>query len=99
MCSVKKCSEKNFKFSRKVPVLESLLNKVAGHYEIFKNTYLEEHVRTTASVISFEVLVVKCESKCQHFISCDTRSESRKWKGIREFLDLKLKISFHFIFV
>ena len=37
-------------------MLESLLNKVASSHEIFKNTYLEEHLQATASVISVEVL-------------------------------------------
>ena len=37
-------------------MLESLLSKVAGSHEIFKNTYLEEHLQATASVISIEVL-------------------------------------------
>ena len=50
---------KNFLDFTKKPVLESLFNKVAGTptqvfsceiCEIFKNTYFEEHMRTTASV-------------------------------------------------
>ena len=43
-------------FTGKAPVLDSLLNKIAGPHKIFKNTYLEEYLRTTASVISVEIL-------------------------------------------
>ena len=37
-------------------MLEFLLNKVAGPHKIFKNTSLEEHLQTTAPVISDEIL-------------------------------------------
>ena len=78
-------------------MLESLLNKVAGPYEIFKNTYLEEHLRTTAFVTALRCYVVSQSTNIS--FSCDTGSESRKLENEWEFVDLKLKISFCFIFV
>ena len=53
----KRCSEKFRKFHGKTPVLESLFFVVETPmqmfsceiYEIFKNTYLEEHLQMTAS--------------------------------------------------
>ena len=45
---LKKYFKKGLKFCnihRKIPVMESLFNKVAGlYYEIFKSTYFEEHL-------------------------------------------------------
>ena len=49
---LKKYFKKGLKFCnihRKIPVMESLFNKVAGlYYEIFKSTYFEEHLWTVA---------------------------------------------------
>ena len=64
MCSEKKMFSQRFrKFHRKISLLESLFNEVAGlevcniikkrfenKCEFFENTYPEEHLRTTASV-------------------------------------------------
>ena len=46
-------------------MLESLLDKVAGPHEIFRDTYLEELMRSAPSVISVEV---KCKSKYHHSV-------------------------------
>ena len=49
---VEKILKKGLKFCnihRKIPVLESLFNKVTGlYYEIFMSTYFEEHLWTAA---------------------------------------------------
>ena len=56
-CSTKKGFLKISQYSHNIPVLESLFNKVAGlkaevlsckYFEIFKSTYFEEHLRTSA---------------------------------------------------
>ena len=52
-CSVKKVFLKISQISQKTPVLESLFNKMSEVFkkirEVLKNTYFEEHLRTTAS--------------------------------------------------
>ena len=79
-------------------MLVSLVFKVAGPHEIFKSTYfLEEHLRTTASVISVKVLCSQMQVKVQTFhfhVTLEVKREN-EW----EFVNLKLKISFCFIFV
>ena len=46
-CSVKKVFKKSRKFHRKTPLLESLLNKVAGLTPILKNIYQRLHLHCT----------------------------------------------------
>ena len=60
-CSVKRCSSKLQKFDRKTPLLESVLDQQLYQKETptqvfsckicktFKNTYFEEHMRTTSA--------------------------------------------------
>ena len=81
------CSQKFCNIHRNTPVSESLINKVVGlHFikketptqvffceycEIFKNTYFEKHLRTTASVNSraavFQESLALCPAKCPNF--------------------------------
>ena len=55
MCSVKKGVLRNFaKFAGKHLCRSLVFNKVAGEiYDITKNTFFTEHLRTTASAVYF----------------------------------------------
>ena len=63
-CSVKNGVLKNFANFTGKHLCWSLFNKVAGLFsceicEIFKNTYLEEHLRRTASALSTINILIK----------------------------------------
>ena len=72
-CSIKKVFLKIHNIHRKTPVLEPYFNNnftkihvfSCKYWEIFKNTYFEEHLRTAASVALSEGMKVDWLSHCK----------------------------------